>query len=130
MRQSPTAPAAAMPEPPDPRLREEALDWFVRRRNEGFGAQDERAFQAWLRADPRHGAAFAHWQDEWQAFDAAPAEMRAMLRADLARATAPAPPRAAPRRRAFVPAFAVAALVAVAAGTGVLAWNHPQAHPP
>lgn len=123
------------PSPTAPRLREEALDWFVRRRGEGFGADEERAFQAWLASDAAHGEAFARWQAEWQAFDAIPPHARSLLQrrlaADLA-ADAGAVPRRAPpprRRRILAPALAFACGAVILGGTGLLAWNHWQAQP-
>ena len=131
------APAPGQPVPAGPpgeHLRAAALDWFVRRGNADFGAAEEHAFQAWLQADPRHGDAFAHWQSEWRAFDAVPADLWAQLRRDLDQemaqeitqrtASAPASTVRATRRRVLLPAFAAAAAVAVLAGTGMLAWNH------
>jgi transmembrane sensor len=135
------------------RTREEALDWFVRRRNKGFAAQEEQAFQTWLAANAAHREAFDRWSGEWQAFDEIPQDMRSLLQRNLAydqameaassagaaraketkeMTTQPAVvPSAAPpgstRRRVLAPAFAVAALAAVTGGTGLLAWNHWQA---
>ncbi|MFT3815827.1 MAG: FecR domain-containing protein [Acidovorax sp.] len=130
------------------RAREEALDWFVRRRSENFGAQEERAFQAWLTADPAHRQAFDHWQREWQAFDDIPQDVLGLLQRNLAYDQAMeaassagadrlvARPAEAPeerpgpsRRRVLAPALAVAAVVAVTGGTGLLAWNHWQTQP-
>lgn len=141
-----------------PRLREDALDWFVRRRNEGFGVEQERAFQSWLQADPRHLDAFAHWQAEWQAFDDIPADVRATLQRSLAyeaamqaasaagapqsaavtnkdagqtgaQTTATAEAESRAWRRVLVSAFAVTAVVAITAGAGMMAWNNWQAQP-
>ena len=120
------------------RMREQALDWFVRRRDEAFGAREEQAFQDWLAADPLHREAFERWGGEWQAFDAIPQDMRSLLQRNLAYdrameaaspAGTPAMPAMPSRRRVLVPAVAVAAVVAVAAGTGLLAWNHWEAQP-
>ena len=120
-----------------------ALDWFVRRRDQGFGAQEEQAFQAWLAADAGNRAAFEHWQQEWQAFDAIPVEMRQLLQRNLAydrameaasadgapgAAVSPSPslPR---RRRALLPALAMAAFAVATGGSSVLAWGYWQAQP-
>lgn len=135
------------------RIREEALDWFVRRRDEGFGADEEQAFQHWLAADPANGDAFRRWQGEWQAFDDISPDMRQLLQRNLAydqamEAASPAgagagagagrtmPGRQAQeqqpmpsRRRVLMPAFAAAAVAAVTGGAGLLAWNHWQAQP-
>jgi transmembrane sensor len=123
------------------RVREEALDWFVRRRNEDFTPGDERSFQIWLAADAAHREAFAGWRDEWRGFDAIPLEARHLLQGNLAYDQAmaaaspgnlagkpPVPGAPVPgvpplRRRALVvPAFALIA-VAVVGSAGLLAWD-------
>ncbi|MGQ3179939.1 MAG: FecR/PupR family sigma factor regulator, partial [Blastomonas fulva] len=94
-------------------MREQALDWFVRRRGEAFGAREEQAFQDWLAADPLHREAFERWGGEWQAFDAIPQDMRSLLQRNLAYdrameaaspAGTPAMPAMPSRRRVLVPA--------------------------
>ncbi len=121
------------------RAREQALDWFVRRRSASFGAREEHAFQTWLTIDPAHRQAFDHWQREWQAFDDVSQDMRGLLQRNLAydqameAASSVSADRLAPampsRRRVLAPALAVAAVAAVTGGTGLLAWNHWQAQP-
>lgn len=136
------------------RIREEALDWFVRRQGEGFGAIDEQMFQRWLNAYPANRDAFSHWQGEWQSFDEIPQKMRSLLQRNLAydqamdaasasgaaRAGVSEPPpslrggeSAAPhmpsRRRVLKPALALAAVAAVTGGTSLLGWIHWQAQP-
>lgn len=115
--------------PPSPR--DEALDWFVRRRDPGFPATEEPAFQAWLGTDPAHGEAYAHWEREWRALDAVPQATRQAWRAPAAGPGLPpvagAPARAtAPlrRRRLLLPAFAGAASLAAIGTGGVLGWRH------
>ncbi len=106
------------PPPEDtPGLRQDVLGWFIRRRRDGWRAQDEAAFQAWLAADARHAGAWARWASHWAALDAIPADAVARLRRDQADAPVPA---GLPRRRFLVPAFAVAA---ASGGAGLLAWN-------
>ncbi|MFS2048058.1 FecR/PupR family sigma factor regulator, partial [Variovorax sp. CT11-76] len=62
------------PSPEDAsRLREQVLDWFVRRQREGWSAGEEREFQAWLVADSRRGEAWRAWESRWRAVDAIPA---------------------------------------------------------
>ncbi|MFT3720922.1 FecR family protein [Pseudorhodoferax sp.] len=121
----------ALPPPEDtPGLRQEVLDWFIRRQRDGWSVQDEAAFQAWLGADARHRQRYAQWETHWQALDALPADAVARLRRNLQRDTAREAARRAPsgmpRRRFLVPALAVAA---VAVGAGLLAWSHWQAQP-
>nr|WP_315230874.1 FecR domain-containing protein [uncultured Albidiferax sp.] len=125
--------------------RETALAWFVRRRNPAFTGAEEQDFQAWLAHDATHRQAFVRWQDEWQAFDGIPSEMRHLLQRNLAfdqameaasdigpRPAAPVPAPSAPcarpiRRRAFLPALA--GLAAVVGGSSLVLWNQSQAQP-
>ncbi|MDQ8032848.1 MAG: FecR domain-containing protein [Bordetella sp.] len=138
------------------RVREEALDWFIRRRDESFGAEEEKALQAWLAADAAHRQAFEHWHGEWQAFDEIPQKMRGLLQRNLAYDQAMnaagsagarrpvigrggqqdgvaldgrfAPGPRPTRRRVLAPALA-AAVLAATGGSGLLAWRHWQAQP-
>lgn len=129
-------------QPPEntPGLRQDVLDWFIRRQRDGWSAQDEAAFQAWLDADANHRRAHAQWESNWKTLDGIPddavARLRRNLQRDKARESArqdrprgqQAPP-GTPRRRFLMPALAVVAVAAVACGTGVLAWIHWQARP-
>lgn len=134
--------------------REEALDWFVRRRDQGLDAQEEHAFQAWLDHAPSNRQAFKHWQSQWQSFDAIPQDLKDLLQRNMAydqameaasgaaRETARAPrelagtkavasgtARVGPTRRGvLVPTLSVAAMAA-SIGAGGLAWKHWQAQP-
>ncbi|MFT3803918.1 MAG: FecR domain-containing protein [Burkholderiaceae bacterium] len=114
-------------------LRQDVLDWFVRRQRDGWSAQDEAAFQAWLQADADHRRAYARWESHWKALDGIPADTVAHLRRNLQRDKERedvGPARAdVPRRRLLVPAFAAASVAALAGGTGLLAWNRRQAGP-
>ncbi|RDI06599.1 FecR domain-containing protein [Comamonas sp. AG1104] len=138
--------------------REDALDWFVRRRDQGLSAQDEHAFQAWLNAASLNRAAFDHWQAEWQSFDAIPQDMKALLQRNLAYDQAMEAASGAAReavqagksrqdhaeaesntetivrtgptrRRILMPALSMAAVATVVTSTGGLAWKHWQAQP-
>lgn len=121
------------------RIREQALDWFVRRRDaQGWGEADEQGYQAWLAADARHREALDRWQGEWQAFDAIPPDMRELLRRNLAfdQAMVAAGPAGAgrgpampSRRRVLAPALAIAVVGAVAGAIGWQVWGHWQAQP-
>jgi len=106
------------------RLRQEVLDWFVRRHREDWSAGDERLFRAWTDADPKHADAYRQWEVRWQAFDAIAPETVANWRGGFAgnRATA------STRRGFLKPAFALAA-AGVVAGGGYLGWSHLQAQP-
>ncbi|WP_249729027.1 FecR domain-containing protein [Acidovorax sp. CCYZU-2555] len=108
-------------------LRQDVLDWYVRRHGDGWGAGDETAFQAWLAADARHAQAYAQWAAHSQAIADLPADALAQLRRNLQRDKAAAAP--APRRRFLRPALGIAAGLAIACGSGLLAWNHHQAQP-
>ena len=128
-------------QPPEmtPALRQDVLDWFIRRQRDGWSAQDEAAFQAWLGTDASHHRAYAQWESNWKALDGVPADTVARLRRNLQRDKARdgagqdrphgQVPLGMPRRRFLKPALAVAAVAAVAGGTGLLAWNHWQARP-
>ncbi len=130
----------APPLPPDNAagLRQQVLDWFVRRQRAGWGAADEQAFQQWLQADAAHGSAYAQWEQHWSAIDAVPADAIAQLRRNLAHdkaqlsAAEQAPVRPATaglRRRWLLPSLGMAAAVVMTSGTGLLAWQHWQAQP-
>lgn len=106
------------------RLRQEVLDWFVRRHREDWSAKDERLFRAWTDADPKHADAYRQWESRWQAFDAIAPETVAAWREGFAGNQS-----AAPSRRGFLkPAFALAAAGMVAGGS-YLGWSHLQAQP-
>lgn len=132
----------APPQPPDNAagLRQQVLDWFVRRQREAWSAQDEQAFVQWLQADARHRSAYRQWEQHSAALDAMPADTLAQLRRNLARdkaqlaaAQPPALPAAAAvtalRRRWVLPSLGMAAAIVMTTGTGLLAWQHWQAQP-
>ncbi|MGD1880029.1 MAG: FecR domain-containing protein [Kiloniellaceae bacterium] len=50
-------------------LQEAALEWFVRLRDAELEAQERRAFDDWLQADPRHAAAYREAEALWAARD-------------------------------------------------------------
>ncbi|MFT3999807.1 MAG: FecR domain-containing protein [Rhizobium sp.] len=47
----------------------EALEWFVRMRDDKVTAVERQAFEAWLAADDAHAAAWKHAQALWARFD-------------------------------------------------------------
>lgn len=47
----------------------EALEWFVMMKDEQAGAEDRRAFAAWMAADPAHRAAYERARSLWDRFD-------------------------------------------------------------
>jgi transmembrane sensor len=112
----------------------QALDWFARRQR-AFTAEDEAAFDAWLRADPAHRAALERWHGDWAGLDALPADGIAQLRRQLA-ADKAAADLVSPTRRgwlaglaAIAPRAALATVALSTAGGGLLAWRHWQEQP-
>jgi transmembrane sensor len=55
-------------DPTDPIVME-ALEWFVRMRDDKVTAADRQAFEAWLATDEAHAAAWKHAQALWACFD-------------------------------------------------------------
>ncbi len=91
-----------------------------------------------MASDAIHREAFVCWQDEWQALDGIPLEMRHLLQRNLAfdqamdaaSASGPRPSAACVRpirRRAFLPALA--GLAAVVGSSSLVLWNQTQAQP-
>ena len=132
----------ATPLPPDNTagLRQQVLDWYVRRQREDWNAGDEQAFQQWLEADASHRSAYLQWEQHSAAIDAIPADTLAQLRRNLAhdkaQLAAPQPPALRPatavtalRRRWVLPSLGMAAALLMTSGTGLLAWQHWQAQP-
>ncbi len=66
-------------------LQIEALEWFARMKDETIRDSDKVAFQAWLRADPSHAAAFARAQALWDRFGIVKPEYDRMQRAKVTR---------------------------------------------
>lgn len=58
----------------------EALEWFVRMRDENATAKDRRAFQVWLDQDPAHAAALARAEALWKRFDIVKPEIEQLRR--------------------------------------------------
>jgi transmembrane sensor len=59
----------------------EALEWFVRMRDEKATAEDRRSFEAWLAEDPAHAAALTHAEALWKRFDIVKPEIERLRRA-------------------------------------------------
>lgn len=114
--------------------RQQALGWFVRRRDASWRAQDESAFAAWLAADPRHPDLYAQCDTRWQHLDDMPADLIAGLRQQTAhdqaqrlrestqQNNARADHQATSRRR-FMAWPAALSLAAVASAGGYVAWQ-------
>lgn len=58
----------------------EALEWFVRMRDDKATAEDRRSFEAWLAEDPGHAAALAHAETLWQRLDIVKPELERLRR--------------------------------------------------
>lgn len=52
----------------DPAIDRQAAEWFGRRQT-GLTVEDERAFQRWLEADPRHEAHYRQFDETWALLD-------------------------------------------------------------
>lgn len=109
---------------PEPAQHEAALEWFVRLRDAELSSEDRDAFATWLRADPRHAAAYREAETLWAALDQLDAETEASptppLEAPLDVEAAPLPARPArPANRLWhlAQAAAVAAVALLAAYT-------------
>src|SRR6218665_3250828 len=66
------------------RLRDEALDWWVRRQDAGWRAEDEAEFLAWWHQDPAHAHMYARCAQQSAQLDAMPADLLAGMRQRLA----------------------------------------------
>ncbi|MFT4103631.1 MAG: FecR domain-containing protein [Burkholderiaceae bacterium] len=113
------------------RLRDQALAWFVRRRDAGWQTEEEPAFRAWLAADPRHADAYERCSRHWDSLDGMPADLLAGMRAP-ASAPPPSQPPSLPRRR-FVSHPVLSAVGAAgvigAIGLGYRAWHGTASRP-
>ena len=105
-------------ETPDRQIAQSAAEW-VARRDRGLSPQEQRAFAAWRRADPRHEAEIARQARTWSDLDTLQGvpELEAMADAYLNRARGGRFQRH--RWRKFTATLSAAAAVAV----GLLAWN-------
>lgn len=112
------------------RHRQVALAWFVRRHRANWCDDDERALQAWLAEDPRHGDAYQRCSEQWSAFDGMPADLVVSMRRNLKRdkAVLNVPAAVLTRRHFLRPGIALGGIAAVG-GAGWLAWQHIQAQP-
>lgn len=102
-------------------LREQAIDWLVAL---DCGTADERAFDAWRNADPRHAAAFAQAAATWRR--TADPRLSVLLDqpADRLQPTLsePYPVPHRPVSRRAVTGGAIAALLGLGGGVAFLAW--------
>lgn len=118
-------------------LREQALDWFVRR-NGVLPAAEEAAFQDWLRQDVTHQEAYRHWEQSAAEVDQVAPELRALLQRNLAydKAMDAASGRSAGRYADAAPvrpgrrkALTLAGYAALSMTSGGLLWRHLAAQP-
>lgn len=95
-------------------LDQQALDWVVQARN-GLNAAQQQALQQWLR-HPDHRQAYARWEQDWHALDAAPADAVDRLRQGFAPAGGRMP---MPRRRLLLGGMGLAACTVFGVGLAV-----------
>jgi transmembrane sensor len=135
----------AAEQPSDLDLRDEVLAWCVRRGCKDWSTAEETAFQTWLSAAPARRQAFDQWQAHNKTLDNIPTEAVAALRSRLAidkakesahtdvspmrRTTTSAVSLSNAPRRRLVPLFVTAAVLVMASGSALLAWNRWQAQP-
>jgi transmembrane sensor len=62
----------------------EALEWFVRMRDDKASAEDRRAFEAWLEQDSSHAAALTRAEALWRRFDIVTPELDRLRRSQSA----------------------------------------------
>lgn len=123
---TPPMPPLSQPHDQDAsRLRQDVLEWFVRRHREDWRAPDEREFQAWLGADARHGPAYAQWESRWESLDAISPETVAGWRRGFTGQQA----AATPTRRGFLKPALAFGITGMAVGAGCLGWREIQAQP-
>jgi transmembrane sensor len=91
-----------------------ATAWLLRREEDGWSAGDDALLEAWLNADPRNRMAYYRMQFGWQKADrlAALREPSVPMRVDSS--------RKGWRRRGLVPAFAIAASLAIGV---IIVWQ-------
>lgn len=102
-------------------IRQEAADWFARRRDGGHTPGEEAAFRAWRDRSEVHARVYAETERAWAQWASLrdSARMREMAAAAMS-ATAPRSRRVEPRRWRPLLAAACVALVAVAGGSWLL----------
>ncbi len=103
-----------------PEVAEAAAGWIARLDNRHCSAGEREAFERWRRADPAHAAAYHQAEAMWQ--DSGALIRSSMALSRVARNAMKAPPE--PRRfaRAWWPAAALAASLAIAVAVPYLAW--------
>jgi transmembrane sensor len=95
-----------------------AATWFARLQGDAVLAEDRRAFERWLAADPRNTVAWARCQDVWNGLGLLEADPAlAALRADALAAGEPSSRRLS--RRGLLAAAGVVAMV----GGGAIGWR-------
>lgn len=118
------------------RLRDEALDWWVRRQDAGWRTEDETEFLAWWHQDPAHAQMYARCAQQSAQLQAMPADLLAGMRQRLAadhaaqaRQNGRQQPTSRTRRRLLLWPAASAFATAAVGGVGYMAWQHLQAQP-
>ncbi|MEN9404574.1 MAG: hypothetical protein RL091_3277 [Verrucomicrobiota bacterium] len=116
-----------MPEPHasfPPETEQAAFAW-VQRQHDGLSDDQALELHAWLEENPRHAAAFAHFQRHWAKFD----RLAGRVKAEPVRRFPLSAAGAAPARRGharFAPALGLAAAIAI----GFFLWRSPSVPPP
>lgn len=93
-----------------------AADWFAQRRSGPLAADEARAFEAWLAAEPEHRAAYDNLKHYWQAAAAVREDPQVLAMRDAA-------DRRWRIRRAVVMGGAMAASLAVLVFAAVWLWS-------
>lgn len=121
---------------PNSDLDAEALEWFARYSDAPDAAYSNATFRTWLNGHPDRETAFNRWQADWRQLDALPQSgierLRLQLKQDQAKSEEKS--RASERQpswwSALIPQAALSAVVvALAVGSGYIAWGHWQQQP-
>ncbi|MDL4863721.1 FecR family protein [Halomonas elongata] len=100
---------------PDEAAADEAMQWYLRLKDDSATEEDQRAFQAWLDRDPRHARAYRDTEQLWQEIEAPARLMAARRNARSSRRLRPI--------RGVVWATAACVLVAMFVVAGI--WRDP-----
>jgi len=101
---------------PSPTPSQAAARWFARRRSGAMTAEELRALEGWLEADPAHRAAYDHLARLWAGTESARDDPEVMELRDMAQRTHTA------RRWWTAASVAASLLVVCLAGAGVANW--------
>ncbi|MGH8284276.1 MAG: FecR family protein, partial [Steroidobacteraceae bacterium] len=108
---------------PTERIKDQAAQWLVKREAARTDAKLRAEFEAWLREDVRHRAAYIRLEAAWRRTDVLMKRMRPFdgtVDADL---LAPGPPDAPPPPRKRMPSWRALAAALALAATVLVAWK-------